>query len=1158
MPCPDRRIRCVLLLIGLFSGTAAWAQPVGSVLQSGPWLKIGVTEMGIVRLDYATLTRANPVFATADPRLFRLYGNGGAPLPQPNAAARPLDLIENAVQVTGEADGRFDPADALLFFGQSTVKINAGGAGQPITHQLNPYADTTFYFLTIGTAAGLRVANRAAVNLTTATPITSYTDYVFHEAERVKPLASGRFWLGEAFQGELSQRQVVTLNTPGRIANTPVLIRSAVMASSTAQTTYFVQVNGSDIGSQTVEPVADALTRYTTRGGLNTSAFTTTPPGAGEGLSIQLTSSRKGGAGSSGYLDFLSAQYQRELRQYDQPVLVRTGSAVPPLRRTGPGRFLAKQATAALRIWDVTNPLQPVQQAYSLTGSEATWSSDSLARHDYMLFTDARTGFPASIKAIANQNLHGQTPTNLLIITPLAWRAEAERLAQFRRTNDSLSVLVVTTQQVYNEFGSGQADPTAIRDMCRYVYRQNTSGNPATGLQYLLLFGDATYDYRNIEQFLSPTEQANTVPVYESRESLHPLLSFSSDDYFGFLKDTDGEWTEDFTGDQRLDIGVGRLPAKSLDEAKTVVDKLLRYATDKTTGNWRSQLLLVADDGDDNIHQRDADQLATYVETHAPAYHPDRLFIDLFPRTADTIGTQVVPKSPIVNARIRQAMQDGRLIINYTGHGGIREWAQEQILTLKDILTTQTTRLPLFVTATCEFGRYDDPTSNSGAEIALLNPTGGGIGLLTTTRPVFADKNLLLNQAFYRTIFQPQAGRMPRLGDVIRATKDSSLAGVQNRNFTLLGDPSMRLAYPRAEVVLTTLNGHALTVADTLRALQRVTIAGEVRQSGAARVLADFSGTAQLTLYDKPTSLTTLGLEGNPRMTFRSYTSLLYSGQVRVLNGQFQVQFTLPKDLPLTVGMGRLYAYALRDDRLTDAGGATDLLMGGVAPTPPVADVQPPTIRLSLADTLATVPYLTVAGPAVILLVELADNEGINLSQSVKNHALTLQLDGREAVLLSPYYTATANDGRRVLVRYPITGLANGTHTARVNAYDLSNNAAEATLTFVVTDKPALALRSLRAYPNPFASTATIDVTHNRPGDDLDWSLAVFDETGKLLSEQQGRCPNCPNSLVLAGWDGRGSSGDLLLNGLYIYKLWVRSVSDESTATGSGKLLLMR
>lgn len=1147
MPWLNRNRYCILILVSLLDMAGGQAQPVQSVLQNGTWLKIGVTSTGIVRLDQATLAAVSPAFATADPRLFRLYGNGGAVLPQPNATARPADLLENAVLVTGEADGRFDPGDALLFFGQRTATVSYNGSGQ-LSHQLNPYADTTFYFLTISKSVGLRVGSRQAGNTTLRTPITTYDDYVFHEADLVKPLASGRFWLGEAFQGDLSQRQTVTLNTPGRIAALPVLIRSAVMASSTASTTYFLQVNGTDIGSQTVDPVADALTRYTTRGVVNTSTFTTTPTGTGQ-LSILLTSSRKGGAGSSGYLDFVAAQYPRELRFYDQSTLVRTRS----------GRFLAKGATAALRLWDVTNPLRPFQQAYALAGTDASWSSDSLARHDYVLFSDAQTSFPASILPLANQNIHGQPTPNLLIVTPLAWRADAERLAQFRRTHDSLSVLVVTTQQVYNEFASGQPDPTAIRDMCRYLYRQNTSANPANALQYLLLFGDATYDYRNIEQLLSPVEQANTVPVYESRESLHPLLSYSSDDYFGFLKTGDGEWAEDFTGDHRLDIGVGRLPVKSTDEARVVVDKLVKYATDKTTlGNWRSQLLLVADDGDDNLHQRDADQLATYVENQAPAYQPERLFLDMFPRKADTVATVIVQKAPLVNARIRQALQDGRLIINYTGHGGIREWAQEQIFTLNDILTTPTARLPLFVTATCEFGRYDDPTSNSGAEIALLSPTGGGIGLLTTTRPVFADKNLLLNQAFYQAVFQPKAGQMPRLGDVMRATKDSSLAGVQNRNFALLGDPSMRLAYPRAEVVLTQLNGHAITVADTLRALQRVTLTGEVRQPGTTRSLTDFSGTLQLRLYDKPASFTTLGANGNPKMTYRAYASLLYAGQVRVVNGQFQVEIPLPKDLDPTVGFGRLNTYALRDDGLFDAAGGTKLLMGGVTTVPPQADLQPPTIRLALADTLATVPTLLVAGPTVTLLVELADNEGINLSQSVKANALTLQLEGREPILLSTYYTATTADGRQGRVRYSMTGLANGTYTAHVRASDLSNNATEATLTFVVTDKPPLTLRLLSAYPNPFAEQVTMQATHNRPGETLDWSLAVFDAAGRLLSEQQDQCVNCPSPLVLSGWDGRGSSGSGLINGLYIYKLQLRSGTDGSAATGSGKLMRVR
>ena len=1135
-----------VLFISLFSVGMVEAQPVQSVFRQGTWVKIGVTQTGVFRLDYATLTKANPAFTSADPRQFRLFGNGGAALPQANTAPRPADLIENAIQVTGETDGRFDPADALLFFGQSPAKIQYDATGQQLSHQLNLYSDTTFYFLTIGPSAGQRITTRPADVPTAGPPITTYDEYVFREAELVKPIASGRAWLGDAFQGELSQSKSFGFTVPGRVPGAPVLIRSAVMVSSTAQTTFFLQLNGKDIGSQIVEPVADAISRYTPKGVLNTASFSVAPAGNEDLLTVQMTSNRKGGSGSSGYLDFLSLQLRREIRQYDQPTYVRATT----------GRFAAKQATPALRIWDIGNPLRPIQQAYTLTGTEAAWSSDSLPRHDYFLFTDAQLQTPATLITLPNQNLHRQPVPNLLIITPVAWQPEAERLAQFRRKNDNLSVMVATTQQVYNEFSSGQPDPTAIRDVCRYFYQQAKEN-----LRYLLLFGDATYDYRNIEALLSPADQANTVPVYESRESLHPLLSYSSDDYFGFLKDSDGEWAENFTGDQHLDIGVGRLPVKSVDEAKIVVDKLISYGGDNTlTGNWRSKLLFVADDGDDNLHQRDADQLASYVEAQAPAYRPERVFLDTFTQTTATVGTSVVEYAPAVNQRISRAIEEGRLIINYTGHGGVNGWAQEQILTLPDLLATKSKRLPLFVTATCEFGRYDDPSTNSGAEVALLNPTGGAIGLLTTTRPVFADKNQLLTSAFYRNVFRTIAGRMPRLGDVMRATKDSSLAGVQNRNFALLGDPSMQLAYPKAEVVITLVNGRSPTAkpADTLHALQQIELTGSIRQPGTTQPLADFSGTIQLAFYDKPVSMTTLGTESSPKLVFNSYANLLYAGQVPVQNGLFRIPLTLPRDLDPAIGLGRLYTYAVREDDLLDAAGAIDLLIGGKAVVRP-PDTQPPVVQLALAEPVANQAVPTAVGPDVTLLIDLSDNEGINLSQTNAANALTLQLNQQPPVLISTYFMPTTDNGRQGRVRYQLTGLSSGTYTVRVKAYDLSNNLAETVLPFVVADKAPLALRSVVAYPNPFRDRVTVRADHNRPGETLIWTLAVFDMLGQPINEQTGQCDTCPSPLTTVGWDGNGTTGAALPSGLYGYRLQLTTENQPGeAAVSSGKFLLIR
>ncbi len=1135
------------LLAHLIGVQAVWAQSTAStasVLKTGVWLKIGVTQTGVFRLDYAALAKANPALAAADPRQFRLFGNGGAMLPQANAMPRLTDLTENAIQVTGEADGRFDQADAILFFGQRPVTIAYDATGKQLTHQLNLYSDTTFYFLTIGPAAGRRISTRSQGNITGGNAISTYDEYVFREEELVKPIPSGRAWLGDNFQGDLTQTQSFAFTVPGRVLNTPVLIRSAVMASSTAKTTFTLQLNGKDLGTQTVDPVADVISRYTTKGNLTTSLFSATPATADDVLSVRMAFDRNGGAGSVGYLDFLSIQLQREIRQYDQPSWVRTTS----------GRFLAKQATSGLRVWDISNPLQPVLQSYALTGTDATWSSDSLPRHDYYVFTDAQVQSGASIATLPNQNLHGQPTPSLVIVTPAAWRAQAERLATFRRSHDKLTVLVATTQEVYNEFASGQADPTAIRDFCRYLYKQNPGQ-----LKYLLLLGDATFDYRNKSKLLSATDQANTVPVYESLESLHPILSFSSDDYFGFLKDSDGVWAESPAGDQLLDIGVGRLPVKSVAEAKVVVDKLISYSSDKTlTGDWRSKLMFVADDGDDNTHQRDANQLATYVEAQAPAYRPERVFLDTFQQTTATVGSTVVEKAPAVNAIINQAVQTGRLIINYTGHGGTVGWAQEQILTLQDILTWKNTRLPLFVTATCEFGRYDDPVENSGAELALLNPMGGAIGLLTTTRPVFADKNLLLNQAFYRAVFRTSSAGLPRLGDIMRATKDSSLAGVLNRNFALLGDPSMQLAYPQAEAALTQVNSRPVGAkpVDTLRALQRITVTGVVRQPGTIQPLTDFSGSVRLAFYDKPVSITTFGTENSAKFTFPSYANLLYAGQVAVQNGQFQAQFVLPKDMNPTVGMDRMYVYAVRADSLLDAGGATDLVTGGPA-SATFVDTQPPVIKLSLVDTTASKPYPTVVGPDITLLINLSDNEGINLSQTVKSNALTLQLDQQDPILISNFYQATSADGRQGQVRYPLNGLANGTYTVRVKASDSNNNPAEVTFTFIVSQRAALALQSVTAFPNPFREQVTIQARHNRPGETLDWTLTVVNLNGQPVLSRSGRCENCPATLTTESWDGRTDTGAALPNGLYLYRLQLSS-AESAPATGSGKLVLIR
>ncbi|SFD14327.1 Peptidase family C25 [Spirosoma endophyticum] len=1140
-----RRNRLFYLLIIHHLSFIIFPSTAQSVLRTGDWVKIGVTASGAYRLTPAQLAQVNPAFATADPRRFRLYGNGGTTLPQPNATPRLADLTENAIQVVGEADGRFDTGDAILFFGQSPHTIRYDSTARSFIHQTNPYADTTFYFLTIGTSSGLRMADRPAGTLLATPTVTTFDDYQVHEQDLVKipTVHSGREWLGEYLTTDTTK--VIPFDVPGVIDTVPARLIASVVAGSPIPTRFRFQLNGQLVGTMAMPTITGGKPgEYDYQGIARTDTFITSLTTTDSPIRLAITYQKNGLYAAQGYLNFLTLQLRRELRQYDKPTWV---------RRLAAGQYAVRQAAASLRVWNVTNPLIPRIQGYTLsTVQEAGWTATQAG--DYFLFTEGQYVSPVSIVPVANQDLHSQAVPDLLIVTPAAWRDQAERLATYRRDHDQLSVLVVTTQQVYNEFGSGQADPTAIRDMARYFYLKQP-----TKLRYLLLFGDATYDYRNISNLISPAQLANMVPVYESRESLHPVLSYSSDDYFGFMDTNEGEWPErgnSNDGDVPMDIGIGRLPVKSPDEAQTVVDKLIRYGSDQTlTGDWQTKVMLVADDGDYNTHQQDADELAQRIEKIASAYRPERVFLDDYPKENTNDGQKV----PMVNQLINQAFSDGRLIINYSGHGGELTLAEEQIVTLQDILSWKNRRLPLFVTATCQFGRYDDPTANSGAELTLLSRTGGAVALLTTTRPVYSNTNLLLNEAFYNAVFAPINGQMPRLGDVMRLTKNKSLSGPINRNFALLGDPSLRLAYPQAQATLTQVNGKNVAVnrVDTLRALQTVELAGEIRQQN--QRLTNFTGTLRLTLYDKAVTHTTLGSKADtPKMTYQEFSNPIFSGQVPVRQGQFSVRFTMPKDIDYTVGPGKLYLYAVQQDSLLTALGSNDSLQIGGSIVADSIDTQPPVMALSIVGGIKEGETVHIPGPDVTLQIDLSDNRGVNIAQSGLGHELTAQLGDQAKVIVNDYYVATSVDGRKGVVQYNFRDVAPGTYTIRAKAWDINNNSTEGALTIVVSERPGLALRVLRVSPNPVTTQSVVTAELNRSGEPLDWTLGVYDLNSRLLNQQRGQCTDCDATLDVGHWNGLTDTGQLVSNGLYIVRLEIRSATDGTVAISTGRLVLTK
>ena len=386
-----------------------------------------------------------------------------------------------------------------------------------------------------------------------------------------------------------------------------------------------------------------------------------------------------------------------------------------------------------------------------------------------------------------------EVPT-MLIVTHANFLETAQDFANYKTEEKGILTKVVTVDQVYNEFSSGAQDITAIRDMAKMLYDRSAN------FKFLLLFGDASYDYKNRIK-----ENTNYVPTYQAYESMNDIKTYTSDDYFGFLEDTEGTWSESGQN-HTLDIGVGRFPIQTIEQATGIINKIKNYHNKELYGNWKNEITFVADDGDDNLHMKDANSLASDINQNFSEYNANKIYLDAFVQTSSAQGET----SKTASEEINRQLDRGTFIVNYTGHGGEIGWTQEQILTVPQINSWTNKQLPLFVTATCEFGRYDDPVRISGAEYTLINPNGGAIAIISTTRPVYASSNKQLNDQFYKAVFLPNKdGSMPTLGEVMISTKNNSLNGVYNRNFSLLGDPSLTLAYPQETVKITHLNKQA-------------------------------------------------------------------------------------------------------------------------------------------------------------------------------------------------------------------------------------------------------------------------------------------------------------------------------------------------------------
>ena len=807
-------------------------------------------------------------------------------------------------------------------------------------------------------------------------------------------------------------------------------------------------------------------------------------------------------------------------------------------------RFVISEANSNTLVFDVTDALNVKRVEADLNGSELSFTIPAGRLREFVLVQTNQT-FPSPevVGEVASSNLHGLEQRDMIIISAPSLVQQAERLAVAHREKDGLTVEVVTPEAIYNEFSSGTPDATAYRRLMKMFYDRSSSlGNPP---KYLLLFGDGIYDNRGISGEVQGVSRSNMLLTFQSQESLN-VYSYATDDYFAFLEDNSGS---NFSRD-KMCVGVGRFPIRTVTEATQMVDKTISYMENKDSGSWKNNVTFVADDGNNEDsfttnHMKQADQLAEAIEEMQPGFLVNKVYFDAYKRSS--LGTY-----PDVHNEIEKLLKSGQLLINYTGHGSTTHWADESVWTQTDINNSSYKHLPVWVTATCDFTRFDDVKTSAG-ESVFLNPTSGGIALFTTTRVVFSGNNANLNKALIDNLFQEGANSRYTLGEAMMYTK-RQLNDSNKLNFILIGDPALKFAYPEYKARVTAVNGEAVSDEPfEFKALSRITVEGEILNPSGS-FAADFTGVLSSTIFDSQSSITTLG-NSSEKFTYLDYPNTIYIGRDSVRNGKFSFTFMVPKDISYSNKKGKLNLYASSETKEAQ-GSFFDFIVGGTSDTAETDTIGPKIRQIYLNDSsfvsgdkVNTTPYF---------VAKLWDKSGVNITGSSVGHDMMLTIDSMPSMSynLNSYYALLPDSENEGLVQFSIPEMEPGMHTAEFKVWDILNNSTTYTFTFEVAEGLKPNLIEMYATPNPARDQVEFFLHHNRPESNLKVTVMVYDMTGKFLWSTEKSGSSELFKAYIVTWNLTDNGGRRLRPGVYLYRAAI-STNNSKEATKANKLIIL-
>lgn len=1095
-----------------------------SVLSSGKWVKIRVSERGVHQITSAQL--ANMGFT--NPSKVRLYGYGGNVLPKADIHT----LIDDLCEVPLWREG-----NRLLFYANGTTSWKYT-SGRYVRSE-NVYSTYGCYFLTEQDGEPMQFPVAATATSYSSTNVT-YPDYELYENDEISLCNYGNIML-DSYNFATGRTKQYSFSLPG-IAGVNMIVELGFGSSAEESTKLSVDVNGTRVGNMSVSRRGTG-----DLGKIATARYSCT---AGTANTVVTLSHTASSANISGHLDYIALNFTRNLAMRGSQMNFRGKSST-----TGNAKFVIAGATSATRVWRVSEADGICQVPGTLSGGEYSVIAAGSYDDEYVALNT--TGdFPTveEVGLVPNQNLHSLGQTDMIIIVPSSEKflAPAERLAEAHRAHDGITVAVVTAEQVYNEFSSGTPDATAYRRLMKMLY--DRADDAAAAPKYLLLFGDGLVDNRLLSY--TGRSASDYLLTYQSDNSTNAIYSYVMEDYYGLLDDSEGN---NLLRD-KVDVGVGRIPVQTVTQANAVVDKTIAYMENKEAGDWQNVISLWADDGDDDLpnqHMIDAESVAAVISQNYPSYVIDRIFWDDYEPVANSTGNSY----PVVTSSIYDRLDKGALVVNYSGHGSATVFSHEMAWLISDMQALKSPRLPFWVTASCDIGPFDTGDA-SLAEAALFNPNGGAVGLLTTTRTVRQMHNATINREFMSVLLTPvYDGLRQSVGDALRRAKNNVISSgndlSENKlSFVLLGDPALRLKLPEYKIVVDKFNDAAATVSSNVAAGGMLSVEGYVADAS-GNAVTDYKGIISSSLFDSAEDVYTRDNLGYGAFEYTAYNKKLFVGSDSVKDGRFKITMPVPMDISYSGEQGMLNLFAVDGSKTRLAQGHhNNFVMAGTSSSM-TNDGKGPEISMYLNTPLFVNGGEVNSTP--FLYATLYDENAINTVGTGVGHDIMLIVDNdiNYTYNLNDVYTPVVGDYKRGTIAFSLDALAPGPHTLMLRAWDLYNNSSVAELSFVVVPNLAPNFTNITLSPNParYGQTSNFVLTHDFPHSAVDVTIEVFNFQGQIIWRNTEHAI-CDGNTYTYAWDVTSNDGRPMPTGVYIYRATMSS-GGSSEVTKSGKFVVI-